>query len=509
MHISFFRILFLSAALLTALPGIGLGQTAENASAVEDPPRGDTLATAKGPNPDELMKAKLDSLRKALDEGPERRGRAAARTLSLADSLCRAYDFPAAADLLASGAAGADSSLAREVEAASLRARAGLSMMGRVSQARVKARTMVSREDFFRMFPGAGEGEEKRFYSTSPDGNTMYFSSKDRSGAGGYDLYVSRRKRSSGEWSESVNMGFPYSSPYNDLLYADVGDGLHSVLVSDRDCPADSLNIYVLEYDPVPRRRAVANARDLRTISRLEPSVRRRQGPRPAPSGSNTSMSDYSARTVAVRDLRDSVAVSSRELDDLREGLASVPEEQREEYLTRIVAKELSLGSMEARLDDASRELQELEQEFLSGSSSPLTSVPRPPEAEETVAAAAELYLASEGGRTVMKLSEDGGGKPSTILPEGSFSRDVTFPVKPAYRVNAVIALPEGENGPSPVPGIVRTAIGIHTGNYPEITEKEGLVYVSAGPFHDRSKAGSLMMALRAVGVSDVSLSKD
>ena len=51
----------------------------------------------------------------------------------------------------------------------------------------------------------------------SSDGKTMYFSSDGFYGVGGYDLYKSIWDESSKSWSAPQNLGFPYSSPADDL----------------------------------------------------------------------------------------------------------------------------------------------------------------------------------------------------------------------------------------------------------------------------------------------------
>lgn len=495
-----FRVLVIVGALLPAASHILRGQSADTLVSRATTPQMDTLLVPEGPTTQERLMAKVDSLRRALAESPERRRRAVAQRLATADSLCLAYDFQAAADVIGNAAGEADSSMSRAVELASLRAQAGKRMMSRVTQVRVSASKRISREDFFRMFPQAASPDQTRFHSVSADGRSLYFSSGDRSGAGGYDLYVSRRNSRTGEWSESVNMGFPFSSPYDDLLYAEAGDGRHSVLVSARDCTADSVNVYVLEYDPVPPRRAVGDARQLRALARLEPAAGR-----PAPATARraragSDMSAYSAKTAAVRALRDSVTAFSRGLDNLRAGLEDVAEADREAYVSRILAEERGLERLRGRLDAASRELQEIELSFLAGGTSPISSLVQAPAEPVSGEALPELFIAEKEDRTVMMLSAN--GENSIILPQGAFSEYVEFPARPAYRVRAVV-------GEDALPPLAMTVIRLHTGASPETSDDGESTTLVTGPLHDRQKAVSLMMALRATGVADISLIED
>ena len=55
-----------------------------------------------------------------------------------------------------------------------------------------------------------------------------HFASKGLYGVGGYDLYVSELDKETGDWSIPVNMGFPYSSPYNDFLLVNSEDGKYT-----------------------------------------------------------------------------------------------------------------------------------------------------------------------------------------------------------------------------------------------------------------------------------------
>ena len=498
---SLFRVLALACALAPAAPAVLHAQWYERAAEVaEETPRADTLTVAGSRSAVEILKAKVDSLRQALADSPGRRRQSVARQTATADSLLLAYDFTSAVDILRNALAAADSSQAGAVEEALLRGRAALRMTGSVSQVRVKARARLSQKDFSGLFPDAGDWKERSFYVMSPDGRSLYFSSADKTGAGGYDLYVSRRDRSSGGWSNPVNLGFPYSSPYNDILFADTPDGQYSVLVSDRDCPSDSLNIYVLAYDPVPPKRAVTDARELRAMASLAPE-RRRAAQAPArPQRAGVDMSAYTTRTLTVRALRDSLSAYNRELDALRAGLAGVPEGEQEGYVAAILVKELGLEGLQARLDAATKELQDIELDFLAGGLGQDRPEPQEASAGES-ASAPQLYLISDEQGSFLGIEESGIITP--VLPAGSFGEYIIFPGASSYKVRAFV--PEGGE----LPRYAGTVIRLHTGSGPEVSRVEGGTAYTAGPFTDRSGAESLGMALRATGVTEVSVIED
>ena len=55
--------------------------------------------------------------------------------------------------------------------------------------------------------------------SISPDGNTLYFSSRGHNSIGGYDVFRSD-KNDLGEWSPPVNIGYPINTPDDDVFYS-------------------------------------------------------------------------------------------------------------------------------------------------------------------------------------------------------------------------------------------------------------------------------------------------
>jgi len=125
------------------------------------------------------------------------------------------------------------------------------------------------------------------FPMLSPDGNRLYFSSDGLFGMGGYDLYEATWNPQEKRWGNVRNMGVPYNSPADDLLFCDTEDGRYSVFASNRDCGKDSVVIYVLRQEnPVAVR---VDAARQKTLSRLAvtapdkgyPFVRRNPGKTP------------------------------------------------------------------------------------------------------------------------------------------------------------------------------------------------------------------------------------
>ncbi|HDR68387.1 MAG TPA: hypothetical protein ENN61_04980, partial [Bacteroidaceae bacterium] len=60
----------------------------------------------------------------------------------------------------------------------------------------------------------------------TPDGNTMYFSSKGHNSMGGYDLFKSTRNELGG-WSIPENLGYPINTPGDELFFIKDSDGIY------------------------------------------------------------------------------------------------------------------------------------------------------------------------------------------------------------------------------------------------------------------------------------------
>ena len=76
------------------------------------------------------------------------------------------------------------------------------------------------------------------------DGVTLYFASKDTSGLGGYDIYVSRYNTYTETYTTPENIGFPYNSTANDYLM--VIDEIHQIgyFATDRRSKEGYVHVY-------------------------------------------------------------------------------------------------------------------------------------------------------------------------------------------------------------------------------------------------------------------------
>ena len=209
------------------------------------------------------------------------------------------------------------------------------------------------------------------FPMVSPDGQSLYFASDGLYGMGGYDLYVSHWNKEQREWDTPMNLGFPYSSPYDDFLFINSPDGKYSVFASNRGCAADSVFVYVLEYDSMPLRYNFDDAgEEIRTLAGLAPAaeaslVDNREVVSKPDEAENELQRRYVSRVQEVRRLRDSIYVRGLRVDAARDAFAAAGDAKRQEMAEGIIAMEESLVDLEDSLNTAVKLLGKLEMDII------------------------------------------------------------------------------------------------------------------------------------------------
>ena len=255
----------------------------------------------------------------------------------------------------------------------------------------------------------------------SADGRSLYFASNGLYGMGGYDLYVSTYNRETQDWDTPVNLGFPFSSPYDDFLFYNTEDGKYSIFASNRECSRDSVYLYVLEYDGMPVRRKIADVGRVRELSALPVRSKSRIDNR-AISGSALSQSVDTRRYVdkmnEVRALKDSVSAL----------MASAAAD----ILTLLPA-------MQGRLEKVTKELQAIEMEFLT-KGVVIDPDKLQSETDREVVGAGSGYTFSRHapGAAValnMEAPESDFDYTFKILPEAQFAENNTLPSGLVYQI--------------------------------------------------------------------------
>ena len=209
-------------------------------------------------------------------------------------------------------------------------------------------------------------GYDEIYPMFSPDGGTLFFSSKGFYGAGGYDLYRSSWNPVEQKWSVPQNMGFPYSSPADDFLYVESEDGQYSVFASNRECSSDSVYVYVLQYEDYPVHVSMEDPQELLTLSRLDPPVQESVQAEAQDIPHNELTIRYMSKMEEIRSLRDSISATNASLDALRTEFAfSNDPEQRLRLTDRILALEMGIPALQRRLEAANADMYVIEMDFL------------------------------------------------------------------------------------------------------------------------------------------------
>lgn len=270
----------------------------------------------------------------------------------------------------------------------------------------------------------------------SPDGLTLYFASDGLFGMGGYDLYSSSWNEQTKSWNPPENMGFPYSSPYDDFLLMQTDDGRYTIFASNRECSADSVYVYVLQYDASPRRVAVSDPAELKELSFLAPSA-------VAASIDNTSIvssGGFDSGTVymeavnRVGKLTAQVEKLSGELAALNRSFEQSADETVRETLRGIIKdKTAELEQAKSDKKTAETELEAIEGSFTSSS---FLNTGR-------VADAADAEIVGAGGAYAFTKRKMGSAMKVKVLPWKQHPGSV-FKVSPVGRFGAQGSLPEG-----------------------------------------------------------------
>lgn len=200
-------------------------------------------------------------------------------------------------------------------------------------------------------------------YPVSVGKDQLCFSSDGLYGVGGFDLYTLRWNPRKQGWGAPVNMGFPYSSPADDFLFVPYpGRGL-SVFASNRNCPADSLDVYVIEFSNTQASAPVTDPDDLAALCRMDPPQRKVATDDPFAGRDHAAL--YMKRMAEVRALRDSLTASRKAADELRLELGMAPDSLRQQLQNRIIGLEKRQGEWRDEMDRLTSEVRVIEALFL------------------------------------------------------------------------------------------------------------------------------------------------
>lgn len=309
-------------------------------------------------------------------------------------------------------------------------------------------------------------GHNEIFPVLSNDGNTLYFASDGLPGMGGYDLFKTVRDEETGEWGMPENLGFPYSSTGNDILFMDSRDGRYSIIASDRETSGtDSVKIYVTEYIATPVRTGLRDDESpLAVASFIKEDSGKQETSMTSPSAStenDTRMADYSRLMRELHRLQNEL---QDKLDKIKESrsIYNTASGDDKEFIAGII-REVEEESMQIRrkMDSISEQVRQIETRFLADG-----IIPAVDDTEEdiplVVDTGAEEYIFSRhamGKIPYIKVEKPEPAFDYTFKilgrDEGQFIEDFTMPDGVVYQIQFMVLTEHAEvrdiRGMSPV----------------------------------------------------------
>ena len=214
--------------------------------------------------------------------------------------------------------------------------------------------------------------EDDIFPILSSNGRELYFSTKGLFGMGGYDLFVSRWDEEINDWGIPENLGFPYSSPFDDFLFCNTPDGNFSLFASNRSCHRDSVTIYVLAFENKPIKKPITSLEQARSIAapipieKELPSIPEQSVVPPVATAMDSLFLNYTSLLVNLRGLQDSLIALGKDLEMMRELYTSTENEQELQTLSKLLLNtEHRAIILQSEINSATSALQQMEMNFL------------------------------------------------------------------------------------------------------------------------------------------------
>ncbi|RPH33897.1 MAG: hypothetical protein EHM93_02705 [Bacteroidales bacterium] len=232
--------------------------------------------------------------------------------------------------------------------------------------------------------------EDEDYPYVSPDGLTLYFASKGHYSMGGYDIYRSVFDVGAKKWNNPENLGFPFSSPYDDILYIPDSKDSLACFATNRSCEGDSVEVVMCKVDKNPIQRSFTTVEEVQGIALLNtgkdkgikkikandgPPDRQQNpnnvaNPKTKPASFNAVENDPEYVRVITKGFSKQKETDSLriKLEKLREGFDYInTAEERESLESKVVKVENALLAAQAEADKMFAQASQIEQEYLTG----------------------------------------------------------------------------------------------------------------------------------------------
>ncbi|MDR1552173.1 MAG: hypothetical protein LBS69_01760 [Prevotellaceae bacterium] len=202
------------------------------------------------------------------------------------------------------------------------------------------------------------------------DGKTLYFASNGHYGMGGFDLFKSAFDEEKGIWKQAENLGFPFSSPYDDFLYIPDNNNDFACFSSTRNCDNENVYVYKTEIIINPTYKAVENYEKLQQIANLDVVVENDKEEENECVEINIegleNNEDYLQMLKAARYYNNRFNEIQKSLDSLREKIYDVENEEQQNIEKQILDKENELFDMQYIVSQLSIYISKSEYDFIT-----------------------------------------------------------------------------------------------------------------------------------------------
>lgn len=203
----------------------------------------------------------------------------------------------------------------------------------------------------------------------SRDGRSLYFSSNGHYGIGGYDLYVSNWDDDLNDWGVAQNLGFPFSSVSDDLLFYNTPDGLYSVFASNRNSAPNEMTVYAVKFENIPLKKEINWEQAVEIAQMKAPDTEQEDSAEQAadPTKNEGELSSYTIAVKNVRKLQQDVKAATQQQKENRALYNTLTNADDLALLEKKIAEqETKTLSMQQELGVAMEKLQAVEMDFLS-----------------------------------------------------------------------------------------------------------------------------------------------